>query len=198
MARRAYRAGFVAGVDEAGRGPLAGPVVAASVVLDPRRPIRGLADSKLLTPARRDKLAQKIVKRAFCYSIAWADPREIDALNILEATMLAMRRAVGGLRIEPQCVKIDGNRCPDLGVGHEAVALESVVRGDSRVKAISAASILAKVWRDDAMCRFAGMFPQYGFERHKGYPTAEHIAALTRHGPCDLHRMSFRPVNTCR
>ena len=181
------------GVDEAGRGPLAGPVHAAAVVLDPRRPIAGLADSKVLTPARREALAQQIRERALCWSVAAAEPAEIDALNILNATLQAMRRAVLALQPSPQAVWVDGNRLPEFEAGH-GFALRAVVGGDARVAALSAASILAKTARDARMRELALEHPGYGFERHMGYPTREHFEALARLGPCAVHRRSFAPV----
>lgn len=183
---------WVAGVDEAGRGPLAGPVVAAAVVLDPRRPVRGVKDSKLLLPAERERLAARIESRVRCWSVAWADVEEIDQLNILQATLLAMRRAVCGLSRAPAHVQIDGNCCPVLtGL---SLSVEAVVGGDRAVRAISAASILAKVYRDALMRRLDARYPLYGFAAHKGYATPEHFAALDRHGPCPIHRRSFAPV----
>jgi ribonuclease HII len=183
--------GLVAGVDEAGRGPLAGPVVAAAVILDERNPVRGLADSKTLSPARRERLFDDIRARALALSVASASVEEIDALNILQATMLAMRRAVEGLRLRPARVLVDGNRLPVLKVPAEAV-----VRGDAKVAAISAASILAKVTRDN-LCRVLHqVHPQYGFDVHKGYPTPEHLLALRQHGACAAHRRSFAPVQS--
>ncbi|MCZ6537232.1 MAG: ribonuclease HII [Gammaproteobacteria bacterium] len=185
---------LVAGIDEAGRGPLAGPVVAAAVVLDPARTIAGLRDSKKLSAGRRSLLALEIKKCALSYAIAWADPAEIDRLNILRATLLAMRRATLGLHIRPLHLQIDGNRCPDFaGTGLDCSS-EALVGGDDRVPVISAASILAKVARDGFMVRMHRIYPQYNFASHKGYPTAEHRQALTRHGACPLHRMSFAPV----
>ena len=181
--------GLLAGVDEAGRGPLAGPVVAAAVILDDLKPIKGLADSKLLTPRRRDKLFDEIRAKALCCSIAEASVEEIDTLNILQATLLAMRRAVEGLRLKPKIVLVDGNRVPLLHVPARAI-----VKGDAKVQAISAASILAKVHRDRWCVAQHGQFPQYGFDGHKGYPTALHLAALRAHGACVLHRRSFAPV----
>lgn len=182
-------AGLVAGVDEAGRGPLAGPVVAAAVILDERAPIAGLADSKVLRPARREQLFERICDRALCVQVAQASVEEIDQLNILQATLLAMRRAVEGLRLLPRQVLVDGNRVPVLRVPARAV-----VRGDATVAAISAASIVAKVHRDRICVRLHELHPQYGFDGHKGYPTAAHLAALRRHGPCAAHRRSFAPV----
>jgi len=181
--------GLVAGVDEAGRGPLAGPVVAAAVILDELQPIRGLADSKALTPLRREKLFDEIRAKALCSCIAEASAAEIDALNILQATLLAMRRAVEGLRLRPAKVLVDGNRIPVLKVPAEAI-----VKGDAKVKAISAASILAKVHRDRLCQAMHAAHPQYGFDSHKGYPTPEHLAALRAHGACPQHRRSFAPV----
>ena len=182
-------AGLVAGVDEAGRGPLAGPVVAAAVILDDLRPIQGLNDSKKLTPLRREKLYDEIRAKALCCSIAQASVEEIDRLNILQATLLAMRRAVEGLRLKPCKVLVDGNRLPVLPMRAEAI-----VKGDARVAEISAASILAKVHRDQLCAALDAQYPAYGFAKHKGYGTAEHLAALALHGPCPEHRISFRPV----
>ena len=181
--------GLIAGVDEAGRGPLAGPVVAAAVILDDLNPIKGLADSKTLTPRRREKLFDEIRAKALCCSIAQASVEEIDELNILQATMLAMRRAVEGLRLKPAKVLVDGNRLPVLDV-----LAEAIVKGDSLVPAISAASILAKVTRDRWCVEYHQQFPQYGFATHKGYGTAEHMAALREHGACPQHRKTFSPV----
>jgi ribonuclease HII len=181
--------GLVAGVDEAGRGPLAGPVVAAAVILDDLQPIAGLNDSKKLTEKRREKLYDEILAKALCCSIAEASVQEIDALNILQATLLAMRRAVDGLRLKPVKVLVDGNRLPVLDVRAEAI-----VQGDALVPAISAASILAKVHRDRLCVRLHDEYPQYGFDRHKGYGTAEHLQALLAHGPCPWHRRCFAPV----
>lgn len=181
--------GLVAGVDEAGRGPLMGPVVAAAVILDDLHPIKGLADSKVLTALRREKLYDEIRAKALCFSIAQASVEEIDALNILQATMLAMKRAVEGLRLKPHKVLVDGNRIPTL-----AIVAEAIVGGDALVPAISAASILAKVWRDRWCQEFHLEYPQYGFATHKGYGTAEHLAALRAHGACPQHRRTFRPV----
>ena len=182
-------AGLVAGVDEAGRGPLAGPVVAAAVILDDLQPIKGLADSKLLTPRRREKLFDEIRAKALCCSIAQASVEEIEELNILQATLLAMRRAVDGLRLKPNLVLVDGNRLPLL-----AMRSEAIIRGDALVAAISAASILAKVQRDRWCVELDLQYPQYGFARHKGYGTTEHLAALRLHGACPQHRKTFRPV----
>jgi len=181
--------GLVAGVDEAGRGPLAGPVVAAAVILDDLRPIAGLADSKALSPARRSVLADRIRAEALCCSIGQASVEEIDRLNILQATLLAMRRAVEGLRLRPLKVLVDGNRLPVLPMAGEAI-----VGGDAKVPAISAASIVAKVHRDSLCQTLDGQHPGYGFAVHKGYATAEHLEALGRLGPCAAHRQSFAPV----
>jgi ribonuclease HII len=181
--------GLVAGVDEAGRGPLAGPVVAAAVILDETQPIIGLNDSKKLSAARRDRLFDDIRARALCCSVAMASIEEIDRLNILQATMLAMRRAVDGLRLKPRLVLVDGNRLPVLDVRAEAI-----VQGDAKVQAISAASILAKVTRDRGLDELHERYPHYGFDQHKGYGTAHHLEALRRWGPCPAHRRSFAPV----
>ena len=187
-----HGAALVAGVDEAGRGPLAGPVVAAAVILDELRPIAGLADSKKLSPKRRLALYDEIRAKALCCSVAEASVEEIDRLNILQATMLAMRRAVEGLRLKPAKVLVDGNRLPPL-----PMLAEAIVKGDSKVAAISAASILAKVTRD-RWCEGVHLdYPAYGFGGHKGYGTAEHLAALAAHGPCPHHRRSFAPVAAC-
>ena len=181
--------GLVAGVDEAGRGPLAGPVVAAAVILDDLKPIAGLNDSKKLTEKRRETLYDEILAKALCCSIAEASVQEIDTLNILQATLLAMRRAVDGLRLKPVKVLVDGNRLPVLDVRAEAI-----VQGDALVPAISAASILAKVHRDRLCTQLHAQYPHYGFDRHKGYGTAEHLQALAEHGPSPWHRTSFAPV----
>ena len=181
--------GLVAGVDEAGRGPLAGPVVAAAVILDDLHPIVGLADSKKLSPARRERLFDEIRAKALCFCIAEASVEEIDRINILQATLLAMRRAVLGLRLKPVMVLVDGNQLPRLDVPAEAI-----VKGDARVQSISAASILAKVHRDRWCQQLHERYPQYGFAGHKGYGTAEHLAALREHGICPEHRRSFAPV----
>lgn len=181
--------GLCAGVDEAGRGPLAGPVVAAAVILDDLHPVVGLADSKRLSPQRRERLYDQILARALCCSIAQASVQEIDALNILQATLLAMRRAVEGLRLKPIKVLVDGNRLPVLEVRSEAI-----VQGDALVPSISAASILAKVHRDRLCADLHEQYPQYGFDQHKGYGTARHLKALEEHGPSPHHRMSFAPV----
>lgn len=183
--------GLVAGVDEAGRGPLAGPVVAAAVILDDFNPIKGLGDSKKITALRRDRLFDEIKAKALCCCIAQASVEEIDQLNILQATLLAMRRAVMGLRLKPQLVLVDGNRLPVLDVRAEAI-----VKGDALIPAISAASILAKVHRDRGCLSLDSQYPDYGFAKHKGYGTAEHLAALRLHGPCPEHRRSFEPVKS--
>lgn len=180
---------LVAGVDEAGRGPLAGPVVAAAVILDDLAPIRGLADSKVLTPLRRDRLYDEICAKALSIAIGEASVEEIDRLNILQATMLAMRRAVEGLRLLPRHVLVDGNRLPVLKMPATAI-----VKGDATVPAISAASILAKVTRDRQCALLDAQWPAYGFAAHKGYPTAAHLQALREHGACPAHRRSFGPV----
>jgi ribonuclease HII len=181
--------GLVAGVDEAGRGPLAGPVVAAAVILDARAPIQGLADSKQLSPRRREQLFDEIRAKALCCSVAQASVEEIDRLNILQATMLAMQRAVKGLRLKPNKVLVDGNRLPLLNV-----LAEAVISGDALVPAISAASILAKVTRDRMLDELHALHPGYGFDRHKGYGTAQHMRALQTLGPLAVHRRSFAPV----
>ena len=181
--------GLVAGVDEAGRGPLAGPVVAAAVILDDHKPIKGLADSKQLTARKREKLFDEIRAKALCCSVAQASVEEIDRLNILQATMLAMQRAVKGLRLKPAKVLVDGNRLPVLDV-----VAEAIVSGDALVPAISAASILAKVTRDRLLDEMHLLHPGYGFDRHKGYGTARHMAALHALGPLPEHRRSFAPV----
>ena len=181
--------GLMAGVDEAGRGPLMGPVVAAAVILDDLNPIKGLADSKKLTPLRREILYDEIRAKALCCSIAMATVEEIDALNILQATMLAMKRAVEGLRLKPHKVLVDGNRLPTL-----VILAEAIVKGDALVPAISAASILAKVYRDRWCADYHLQYPHYGFAGHKGYGTVAHLAALRAHGACPQHRRSFAPV----
>jgi ribonuclease HII len=183
------RPGLVAGVDEAGRGPLAGPVVAAAVILDDLHPIKGLGDSKVISPRRREALYDEIRAHALCCAIASASAEEIDRLNILQATLLAMRRAVEALRLLPHRVVVDGNRLPPL-----KMPVAAVVKGDALVPAISAASILAKVHRDRLCLDLHAQHPQYGFDTHKGYPTAEHLAALRQHGACPEHRRSYAPV----
>lgn len=183
---------LVVGVDEAGRGPLAGPVVAAAVILDPGRPVAGLADSKVLSPARREMLAAHIRERALAWAVAQADVEEIDRLNILQASLLAMCRAVRLLGITPRLALVDGNQAPALDC-----TVHTVIRGDASVPAISAASILAKVSRDRIMIDLDALYPDYGFARHKGYPTEEHLAALRRVGASSIHRTSFAPVRRC-
>ncbi|RJT26680.1 ribonuclease HII [Buttiauxella izardii] len=180
---------LVAGVDEVGRGPLVGAVVTAAVILDPLNPIVGLADSKKLSEKRRNALYEEIIEKALSWSLGRAEPEEIDQLNILHATMLAMQRAVAGLSVVPEYVLIDGNRCPALPMPSLAV-----VKGDSRVAEISAASIIAKVTRDREMAELDICFPQYGFAQHKGYPTAFHLEKLAEHGATEHHRRSFAPV----
>ena len=182
---------IVAGVDEAGRGPLAGPVFAAAVVLDPMRPIAGLADSKILSESKRDNLYTLIKESALSWSIAQADVEEIDGLNILQATLLAMQRAVKGLHIQPDQVLVDGNRLPDLPMSAQAI-----VKGDSKVQAISAASILAKVERDKLMVDYHQQYPDFSFHVHKGYGTKQHLAEIERFGFLDIHRRTFNPVKT--
>ncbi len=181
--------GLVCGIDEAGRGPLAGPVVAAAVILDPARPIAGLNDSKKLSEKKRDALAVAIHQNALAWCVAEATVEEIDRLNILHATMLAMQRAVAGLSIKPESALVDGNRCPRLDIPAEAV-----VKGDGKIASIAAASILAKTVRDAGMLALHAKYPQYGFDRHMGYPTAAHFAALETHGASPVHRTSFGPV----
>jgi ribonuclease HII len=189
MSERARARGLLCGVDEAGRGPLAGPVFAAAVILDPGRRIRGLDDSKKLPEHTRVELASLIKERAIAWAVANASVEEIDTLNILQATLLAMQRAVAALGIAPDRVLVDGQHCPPI-----ALETRAVVDGDAKVKAISAASILAKTARDREMVRLAAVYPQYGFDRHKGYPTPAHFECLYRFGPCVVHRRSFHPV----
>lgn len=181
--------GLLAGADEAGRGPLVGNVVAAAVILDQDRPIEGLADSKKLSAKRREQLAEEIRQKAMAWAVVSVSPVDIDRINILQASMLAMKQAVEQLTTTPDHVFIDGNRCPDLSCPATAI-----VKGDARVAEISAASILAKVERDEQMQALHAIFPQYGFDRHKGYPTKAHMAALAEHGPCPEHRRSYAPV----
>lgn len=180
---------LICGVDEAGRGPLAGAVYAAAVILDHARPIEGLADSKKLSEKKREKLATEIRERALAWAIARADAEEIDCINILQASLLAMRRAVDGLTVVPSEALIDGLHCPKL-----AIPCRAIVKGDSSVAEISAASILAKTARDEEMLRLHQIYPQYGFDRHKGYPTAMHLKALRQYGASEIHRKSFAPV----
>lgn len=186
--------GLVAGVDEAGRGPLAGPVVAAAVILDPQRPIAGLDDSKKLTAARREYLAAEIRQQALSWAVGWAEPEEIDEINILAATMLAMRRAIICLDVTPTGVQVDGNRLPDLAFGDVRLEGEAIVGGDGKVAAIGAASIIAKTTRDGIMEFLDRIHPEYEFARHKGYGTRVHLERLRRFGPCAQHRASFAPV----
>jgi ribonuclease HII len=180
---------LIAGVDEAGRGPLVGVVVAAAVILDPSRPIHGLRDSKKLSEKRREQLFPEITDKALAWAIASASAAEIDQINILQASLLAMKRAVEALAIQPEIALVDGNKCPRL-----VCRVEAIVKGDSKVEAISAASILAKVERDRQMQALHELYPQYGFNQHKGYPTAAHMALLKQYGPCPEHRRSFGPV----
>lgn len=191
-------AGPIAGVDEAGRGPLAGPVVAAAVILHPQRPIFGLDDSKKLSADRREELAIQISSNASAWYVAWADPAEIDALNILAATMLAMRRAILGLTILPTKVMVDGNRLPDLRINEKHLDGEAIVGGDAKVPEISAASIIAKTTRDRIMVCMDALYPDYDFARHKGYGTQVHRARLEKYGPCEQHRRSFAPLRLAR
>ncbi len=181
--------GLVCGIDEAGRGPLAGPVVAAAVILDPARSIQGLNDSKKLSEKKRVALAEEIREKAVAWCVAEANIEEIDRLNILHATMLAMQRAVAGLAVRPTSALVDGNRCPKL-----EIPVEAVVKGDGKIASIAAASILAKTVRDAGMLELHALYPQYGFDRHMGYPTAAHFAALQAHGASPVHRKSFGPV----
>jgi len=184
----------IAGVDEAGRGPLAGPVVAAAVILDPRASIRGIGDSKCITPEVRARLAIRIRARAVAWAVAWADRDEIDCLNILEATMLAMRRALLRLAVTPTHVRVDGNRLPQLADLKWHCPAIAIVDGDATDRAIGAASILAKTWRDGMMERLDPCYPGFGLARHKGYATARHLAALSQLAPSPVHRQSFAPV----
>lgn len=191
------RPGLTAGVDEAGRGPLAGPVAAAAVILDDARPIIGLADSKRLSPARREALALEIRASSLAWGLGWADAAEVDEFNVLQATFLAMRRALAALRSAPAHVIVDGNRCPSLqGLAFECT-VEALVRADATVASVSAASILAKTARDACMRELDLRYPGYGFADHKGYPTAAHVAALRRLGPSPVHRRSYAPVQSC-
>lgn len=181
---------LLAGCDEVGRGPLVGDVVSAAVILDPKSPIDGLADSKKLTEKKRNFLYQEILNKALSVSIGRASPEEIDDINILHASMLSMKRAIEGLKIEPQHALVDGNRCPDI-----SYPCSAIVKGDSKVAAISAASIVAKVVRDKEMIELHNKHPEYGFDGHKGYPTKQHMQALEKHGPLTEHRKSFKPVS---
>ncbi len=184
----------IAGVDEVGRGPLVGDVVTAAVILDPDNPIDGLMDSKKLSDKKRQLLSVEIKQRAIAWSIGRASPEEIDTLNILHATMLAMQRAVQGLNVTPDYVLVDGNRCPTFAHESAIIACQSVVKGDARVAEISAASILAKVVRDDEMIALDKIHPYYGFAQHKGYPTKAHLEKIIEHGVLDCYRRSFKPV----
>ncbi|HZF15597.1 MAG TPA: ribonuclease HII [Steroidobacteraceae bacterium] len=190
------RTRFVAGVDEAGRGPLAGPVMAAAVILRRGAKLDGVRDSKLLTAAERERLEPEIRAQALASAVGWADVEEIEALNILGATLLAMRRALLGLAVRPTHVQVDGNRCPSLDSLGCAMRGQAIVRGDASVLAISAASILAKTFRDRMMRRFDEIYPHYGFGAHAGYGTPQHLRALAAVGPCPLHRRSFAPVES--
>ncbi len=181
---------LIAGVDEAGRGPLAGPVIAAAVILNPEQPVRGLADSKTLTAKRREVLAGEIMQKACAYAVARAEPEEIDAINILRASLMAMQRAVCALSIRPQQVLVDGNHCPVLDI-----PVQAIIKGDATVECISAASIIAKVVRDHEMEELDRQYPGYGFSVHKGYPTRAHISALRELGASPVHRRSFAPVS---
>ena len=180
---------IIAGVDEVGRGPLAGPVVTAAVILDPDNPIEGLNDSKKLTRKKREKLAIEIREKSLAWSLGRAEVEEIDQLNILQATMLAMQRAVAGLAMKPTKVLVDGNRTPDF-----LIPAEAIIKGDGKIAEISAASIIAKVCRDKEMCEMDDIHPGYGFASHKGYPTSHHLAAIETLGVCAIHRRSFAPV----
>lgn len=188
--------GLVAGVDEAGRGPLAGPVVAGAVILDPACPIPGIADSKALSAARRGELAARIRAQSLAWSLGWADAAEVDTLNVLQATFLAMRRALEALRVPPAHVIVDGNRCPRLAGLPFECSVEAIVKGDALVECVGAASILAKTARDAYMVEADRRYPGYGFAGHKGYGTAAHMESLRRLGPCPLHRRSYAPVES--
>jgi ribonuclease HII len=190
--------GLLAGVDEAGRGPLAGPVVASAVVLDPLAPVHGLADSKKLSEKRRDVLAVEIKLHALAWSVAWVEPAEIDEINILAATMLAMRRAIGSLSLTPDRVLVDGNRLPNLCFNEKSIEGEAIIGGDDKVPAISAASIIAKTTRDQMMVELDKLYPHYEFARHKGYGTQIHRDKLQEYGPCCEHRQSFAPVRAAQ
>lgn len=180
---------LIAGIDEAGRGPLAGPVMAAAVILNPEKPIQGLKDSKKLSEKQREELFLQIQANALAWSFARVEADEIDRINILQATLLAMQRAVENLKIAPQLALVDGNQAPKL-----LCAIKTIINGDQLEPAISAASIVAKVLRDREMIRFDQIYPQYGFAKHKGYPTKQHIIALKKYGPCEIHRLSYAPV----
>lgn len=181
--------GLIAGVDEAGRGPLAGPVIAAAVILNPEKPIAGITDSKMLTAIQREDLRDQICSNALAWATGRAEVEEIDSINILQASMLAMQRAVNALSVTPDKVLVDGNRCPTL-----TYPVEAIVKGDAKVQAIGAASIIAKVARDHEMIRMDTKYPGYGFAQHKGYPTKAHVNALEKLGLCAIHRRSFGPV----
>lgn len=183
---------LIAGVDEVGRGPLAGPVVAAAVILDMDNIPEGLADSKKLSEKKRESLAEVIKQSALSWSLGRAEYHEIDDINILQASLLAMKRAIEGLNIQPEHVQVDGNKLPDI-----TISAEAIVKGDSKVAAISAASIIAKVERDNEMIAMERVYPGYGFAKHKGYPTKEHLSALQQQGVCAIHRVSFSPVRAC-
>ncbi len=182
---------FIAGVDEVGRGPLAGPVVAAAVILPLNYELEGLTDSKKLSEKRREILSDKIKNQAIAWSIAISDVDEIDSINILQASLIAMKRAVESLDITPNMVKVDGNQKPNVNC-----KVETIIKGDLTEPEISAASIIAKVFRDNEMCQFDSVYPEYGFAKHKGYPTKQHIEALKEYGVCDIHRRSFSPVRS--
>lgn len=190
----AFSTGLIAGVDEVGRGPLVGDVVTAAVILDPNQPISGLNDSKKLSEKRREALFDEICEKALCYHIGRASPAEIDELNILHATMLAMQRAVAGLNLAPKLVLVDGNRSPVFSHNSQSIVSHSIIKGDGLIASISAASIIAKVTRDREMDALDTAYPQYGFAKHKGYPTKAHFEAIAEHGVFDQYRKSFKPV----
>lgn len=190
----AFSTGLIAGVDEVGRGPLVGDVVTAAVILDPNQPISGLNDSKKLSEKRREALFDEICEKALCYHIGRASPAEIDELNILHATMLAMQRAVAGLNLAPKLVLVDGNRSPVFSHNSQSIVSHSIIKGDGLIASISAASIIAKVTRDREMDALDTAYPQYGFAKHKGYPTKAHFGAIAEHGVFDQYRKSFKPV----
>lgn len=190
----AFSTGLIAGVDEVGRGPLVGDVVTAAVILDPNQPISGLNDSKKLSEKHREALFEEICEKALCYHIGRASPAEIDELNILHATMLAMQRAVAGLNLAPKLVLVDGNRSPVFSHNSQSIVSHSIIKGDGLIASISAASIIAKVTRDREMDALDAVYPQYGFANHKGYPTKAHFEAIAEHGVFDQYRKSFKPV----
>uniref|UniRef100_E6XR84 Ribonuclease HII n=1 Tax=Shewanella putrefaciens (strain 200) TaxID=399804 RepID=E6XR84_SHEP2 len=190
----AFSTGLIAGVDEVGRGPLVGDVVTAAVILDPNQSISGLNDSKKLSEKRREALFDEICEKALCYHIGRASPAEIDELNILHATMLAMQRAVAGLNLAPKLVLVDGNRSPVFSHNSQSIVSHSIIKGDGLIASISAASIIAKVTRDREMDALDAVYPQYGFAKHKGYPTKAHFEAIAEHGVFDQYRKSFKPV----